>query len=745
MTKDWSNEPVYIEPYKAGDFEKKGQTVDVSQDIASWPPVILQELASRAPYAFQSSSPEIEFEKIDDKTGSAFGAVILRKPYQTPGLGGPRERLEVEPEKVAVPIVIEAFKLKPFEVFITGDRVMPLTENRYAEAVGTSRISTGIDPYQQGSPMFMDKMVPPAVGYLGNMYGNYSLGGGSEGDYGAGPGKGAAGFLNLKLEKASAADSAKDRTFVNLLKGTISQIDYDRFSNAVGTDARMVAGFSLNKTMNIVREILGAKPSSGDDYLDFVERAAPVHLVHLTRLSNGLWRAVETNDYFYKPVIRELKASEVVDRYSSIDPGISRTIAGSNEALIESAERSHIRPIILEEHDAAAEEIESDGHYLVVTKSGAVVEGQVFSKMIDYAGNPFPAKLFTAGSAYALQEEICGQRLGEAWPNLKGGSVESGVEATFYGPDGDSTVALLPFHTTSVGWASGYMAIQARGLSDENLTFILMPGVTRFVNATGISGPHIGGFLGGNIYYIPPSWNFMPLGRKLPLVGDPKEVKTLLGRRVFFSNDNPFEIETSKRGNSRSLRVIPGSGGTFTLKGDILETIKRDTELQDLPSTKAHWILSLFGVPFDDCAKITAMAVSRGESNVTNLRPAKDIVKKEQIFDRNVADLALVLRRNLMKEASTIGNPEAVDAMLALNFVTEQNLIAFLENIPMFRDVEEKLAELYLYSTLGLKDQVPEAAALGAMKSLNEVNEQLEYLQSMLQMPPAQIQPEAVA
>lgn len=168
---DAADQELCYKPLGKEDFLKIAQEIELGQDVREWPASIIQEFASEHPYAFQGSAPEIEFEKVDEKTGTAFGAIILRKPYQVNGLGGPKERLEQEPEKVAVPVVIEDFHLKPFEVFIRGEKVMPLTETRFAEASAGSSIANGLDPMFQPSPTFIDKMTPPTVGYLGNMYG----------------------------------------------------------------------------------------------------------------------------------------------------------------------------------------------------------------------------------------------------------------------------------------------------------------------------------------------------------------------------------------------------------------------------------------------------------------------------------------------------------------------------------------------------------------------------------------------
>lgn len=732
---DAADEALYYEPYTNKDFPKTAQESQLPQNVQEWPALIIQAFASQHPYAYTGSAPEIEFEKVDERSGCAFGALVLRKPYQVTGYGSPRERLEQEPERVAVPVIVENFKLKPFEIFIRGEQVLPLTQTRFAETQQGSGIANGLDPYFQPSPLFVDKMIPPTVGYLGNLYGNYSLSGG-EGDYSSWvPAKGAQEIFEPKLEKqGGSADTSKEQSFLGTIRNTIRKGEWDDFRGYSG-DERAMASFALNKTLQVVREILGTKPTTFDDYMDFIERSAPVHLVCLKKLSNGRWRATSTNDYFYKPVVKDMKPAEVVAAFSEVEPGIANLLNSSDTVLIESPNRSHVRPVILEDHPLVAELAGDDGHYIAITKDGSFVEGLLVNRVLDYSGNSVAAKLFFAGNAHALQEQMVGERIGDVPPELKEGSLEVGAEGTFLGSDEVGQFVMVPFKVTNVGRVMDYAVSQAIGPAGEKLTFVMMPGVTRFVNATGIADPMLGDKIAGNIYYVPPSFKFIELGKKLRLVEDPREANDLIKRKVFFSERSmePFSVESSKRGHGRSVRVITGADGAFTLKGAILEGMGYDCQAQDLPTLECHWALSVLGVPLQECARITAMALDRGEVNVSNLRPVKDLVKKDQVMDRNLGELAAAFRRNLFKQASTVNDPKAVDAMLSLNFVNEANLIQFLQNIPMFREVEGKLAELYLYSALGLKNQVPEQAALSAMKSVNEVVEHLEYLQSMLQ------------
>ena len=158
-----------------------------------------------------------------------------------------------------------------------------------------------------------------------------------------------------------------------------------------------------------------------------------------------------------------------------------------------------------------------------------------------------------------------------------------------------------------------------------------------------------------------------------------------------------------------------------------------------------HYLLTLFGVPVGKGPELTIRALTEGEITVSNLRPAKDVVVKDKIHDRNLAELAAIFRRNFTKEAASLSDEKSVDALLSLNFVNDKNLLEFMNHLPQFREVESKLAELTLYSQMGLREHVPTNAVTNAMKGLNEVNEHLEYLRAQLTMPGAKGQAEEAA
>lgn len=706
-------------PLGGEDFAKRASyDIELSRNVSEWPIEVIRHFAQAHPYAYVDQAANVEFQKVDEKEGHAFGAIIITSPYRVQGYEA-RERLEQEPGKIAVPVLIEKFQLKPFDVFVVGDKVLPLTEKRFMEAADSNQIASGLDPYAQASPLFIDKMMPPTVGYLGNMYGNHAF------------------SSQEPSQKTSSANPQHENSIVHEIRGTIQKADYDEFQRCCH-DPRILSNFASNKTLRVVKELFGTKPTTGDDYVDFIERAVPVHLIKVKGLSSGRFRVTEYSDYFYKPVTKEMAVDELKAKYGNLEPRVAELAFKGEGVLLESPDRKTVNALILEDMEVTGTEDAKSGHYVVATKGGGFVEGQVFGDVRDYNKNPLELRLFATGSAWSMCDSIVGHRMGDLYDGLTTGALEAGVEGTFVGLEedgkgGEQGFVLLPFKITNLSKLGDQWVVQALGQGLEHLTFVIMPGISKYNSLTGISSVDLGTLSGGNIYYVPMSFKFLALGKKIQLEHNLHEINRFTKRKLLEGIHGSIYLNGDHRGLDRTLRVAcDHQEGTYRLVGKVLETLRRDAYLDSVPALEAQLILANLGCSLDDAAHILSRAEEEEEIGVTNLRPAKDVVEKGQIYDKNWVEIARAVRKNLVKEASAMSDPASVDALLSLNFVNETNLTNFLQNLPKFQDVESKLAEALLYVRLGLKNRVPEQAVYSAMVNLNEVNENLEYLDSLL-------------
>jgi hypothetical protein len=78
------------------------------------------------------------------------------------------------------------------------------------------------------------------------------------------------------------------------------------------------------------------------------------------------------------------------------------------------------------------------------------------------------------------------------------------------------------------------------------------------------------------------------------------------------------------------------------------------------------------------------------------------------------------LRRDLVKEAAVIPDPAAVDTILSLGFINDENLRTFISYLPKIDESQKKMCELLLASRLGIKD-IPGSAVEKAIRSTEEV------------------------
>lgn len=93
-------------------------------------------------------------------------------------------------------------------------------------------------------------------------------------------------------------------------------------------------------------------------------------------------------------------------------------------------------------------------------------------------------------------------------------------------------------------------------------------------------------------------------------------------------------------------------------------------------------------------------------------------------------DLSMPLEK-AVKLAASIGDPQAVDAVLGTGFLTEDNLTEFVSMSDQLGEVVEKLARLLIAIRMGFPGD--ESATVVAMKSLQRVKERLEAAMTEVQ------------
>jgi len=121
--------------------------------------------------------------------------------------------------------------------------------------------------------------------------------------------------------------------------------------------------------------------------------------------------------------------------------------------------------------------------------------------------------------------------------------------------------------------------------------------------------------------------------------------------------------------------------------------------------------------------KVTVYGVRSDYINTSfNHKATIEKTAKEKEILKKIAN---VLRKNLIKEASALNDPEAVDVVLSLNFINENSLKGFIDNIGEMRRILSELSKMLIASRLGLSD-LDESALTKSIQGLDEVIRGLE-------------------
>ena len=102
-------------------------------------------------------------------------------------------------------------------------------------------------------------------------------------------------------------------------------------------------------------------------------------------------------------------------------------------------------------------------------------------------------------------------------------------------------------------------------------------------------------------------------------------------------------------------------------------------------------------------------------------------LEKTAKYRETLAKICDVLRTDLTKEASAIDDPEAADVVLSLNFINDDSLKGYVENIDEMRRILSQLSQMLIASRLGLSD-LDESALTKSIEGLDSVVSGLENI-----------------
>jgi len=735
-----------------------GFATRLSETPENWPQELTSELFKQLPF-LSDYDVNVNLDRVEPNRGFAFGYADVANKTERPEI----EHQETGLPHIRIPLVIMERAAKPFSVFMDGEKVMPLTEERIRETLfnpATFDISTSAPR----DPSLVEATMPPQRSGIG-MGGEYKMA--------------SADFNKLSPEEQFVYEAQMEKAAVSdqwVRKAVRSGIEKSplkrgaAFRDAVGKKAAKKA-VDLQKL-----------PSHKFD-----------NAARVNRLRGS---AFEEADSMVSPMEKFLHKKSSAEKGSlllAIAPTLSeRDIerftekVANDQTLIAGFKRSGISPTLVEAFentkrasaedrlDALADAVEPTavtfqklpgGDFLVKsanvnafiekTAAGEVVPGQEVGQAIgqEQAQGMQPGQTATAVSQPVEEEAVEPVAPSKAKPveefgqykvqDSMGNSIMGHVFPTTLAWDGSFSEQPIALFTNGSAYAmqdsiAGELVGKGTNLPDDEPrgdgAFYCVEGgdakatgpLTIGSSAAGPDGlPHLQATdaFGNPLQIIqmegmtapqrisdvemaiPSTWKFMRLNNQTQLAGSAEQmgkdqaVKQASASAVLFFNG--------------SFNLVGGCG---------LEKISADLR-QDLDPVSAEFMLGVLGVDGATAKMKVAEARRKGQVKLANLKTITTMGERYATSTKTASALMKKmpnLRRDLTKEAAALQDEGTVDAILSLNFINPENLSTFIGYIPELEEVAEKLAEMLLFAFLGMKE-LPEGAIEHAMKGLEEV------------------------
>lgn len=718
-----------------------GFATRLSETPENWPQELTSELFKQLPF-LSDYDVNVNLDRVEPNRGFAFGYADVANKTERPEI----EHQETGLPHIRIPLVIMERAAKPFSVFMDGEKVMPLTEERVRETLfnpATFDISTSAPR----DPSLVEATMPPQRSGIG-MGGEYKMASadfnklspeeqfvykaqmekkafaGKDALKGGKADKKPKGSFSQKALKEGAKEEKSEHTkrtdvaeeiasdhltedpkyyeklkkmekkasILMAIAPTISERDVERFTEKVANDPTLIAGFKRSGISPVLVEAFeNTKRASASDRLDALADSVEPTAVTFQKLPGGdfLVKSANVNAFIEKTAAGEVVPGQEVgqaigqEQAQSMQPGQTAT------AVSQPVEEEAVEPVA----PSKAKPVEEFGQYKVQDAMGNSIMGHVFPTTLSWDGSfsEQPIALFTNGSAYAMQDSIAGELVGKG-TNLP--DDEPRGDGAFYCVEGGDAKATGPvtIGSSSAG-PDGLPHLQATDAFGNQLQIIQMEGMTAPQRISDVE------------MAIPASWKFMRLNNQTQLAG---------------SSEQMGKDQAVKQASASATLFFNGS---YNLVGGCgLEKISADLRL-DLDPVSAEFMLGVLGVDGATAKMKVAEARRKGQVKLANLKTITTMGERYATSTKTASALMKKmpdLRRDLTKEAAALQDEGTVDAILSLNFINPENLSTFIGYIPELEEVAEKLAEMLLFAFLGMKE-LPEGAIEHAMKGLEEV------------------------
>lgn len=383
----------------------------------------------------------------------------------------------------------------------------------------------------------------------------------------------------------------------------------------------------------------------------------------------------------------------VVDRGEAIQllgmDGVKEADA-KGVVIIIRRKRPSVEPLIMDDLPGSFGSLGEDGPCRVLSSNGESLVGRILSKVKSLMGGDLPLQLFSDGDRFGMRDAI-GAAPVATNVELRTSHPPQGVGAFCWESD-DGRVCTEPLRAMAQARDDNRPAYLCETLAGRELK-VVPSAMTKDVTPSD-----------DDTVLIPKDSSWVHLGDRMVELASPGEANA---------------IEHVKEGADRC--TIAFSNDQFHISGTPLAKLGN---LKALSPTDAVFMCGLMGLSKQSAERALARAYRKGSVKVAGVPEIKTYEEAQSVVKETIAETmkeaAALELPFLVKEASTMGDAQSVDAILSLGFLNLDNVSRFVTYIPHVDSTVKKLCMLLLAARLGLRE-MPQDHLSRAISALEHI------------------------
>ena len=646
--------------------------IPLSTNPQNWPNEALEKFFADFPY-LKDTTVRTKITKSDEGTKSMLGSieVIFAK------------------EQVVFPLIIRQGKLSPFDVMICQGTYYPATETRLRLVISKQSIvgSTTTNP-EESTSLSETTQTPDLMTDQPTVY-------------------------------------QKTSSVLSKLAFTVNPAEKSKLLKYIRDNKDLVALSQYPEVSKVFKELVDMPVLSDEQYNTALSAMIPVGVLQIRKNDDDSYTVLTSSDRVFHPVEQKLSIEELnayletfLDQSWPVLDSVNR-----NGSVTVSMMDNSGSVAVLKTKIEDTMEVTDPGTYICKTDSGSYVKGKIIP-IFDYLVRPTHMNLFYNSSYYAIQDKYAGEKT-EEFESPRGVEPAPGMTGTFIHKT--KPIAMMPFTITAT-----HMRMDWDNQKSYN------------VNAVSVDNKQVNFHLS----YSTKGWV-----KKLDRDEQSKEVVLLDGERqnsylvsasdfVFVNLQEPVNLAkyANQFSKEASLRYgdrlkIRSDGSRFMMEGACLSKYasvapvltgkgsRKTFNFNDMDYHDSKFFLGAIGFTTGRSDEILKKARINGKAELIKVSfPQTIYERKEEFVPRATAALQAIpaIKADFIKQAAMIRDEVALDQVLGLNLVSQDNILYFVSALPEIQKTIERLAALLVFVRLGFK-AIPEAAVRDTMLGLEKI------------------------